>query len=249
MWLQTSQTTFSGSIYARPYRRQKSVGRCQVSDLWPYCELLASAWLLIGPWSLEHPWPCSDDGISFAYLVLPLWLLEVRLNVAMYDGLLGDLVFYLSSGSCQSETGSKRRWNAGNANARLKFVSEGVLTLNYTDGKVCHHNHLPRNTVINFVCAADGVGTGAPVFIDETDDCTYFVSWHTELACEHEVRMLTQPVGTLHCSVDLKITISAEPVSWNPDLRSYHSALKLTTHILPMTGTSNGSLSFRSPVW
>lgn len=78
------------------------------------------------------------------------------------------------------------QWNAGNANSNLQYL-DGILQLNYTDGQKCHHNDLARNTVISFVCGASDVENGEPVFIGETDDCTYYISWHTELACEEHV--------------------------------------------------------------
>jgi hypothetical protein len=67
--------------------------------------------------------------------------------------------------------------------------NEGVLYLNYSGGGKCHHGQYERNTIINFVCM-EGVGDGRPVFVDETDDCTYMFSWHTELVCEEKVRVI-----------------------------------------------------------
>ena len=54
------------------------------------------------------------------------------------------------------------------------------------EGPKCHGDRYERNTIINFVCK-EGSGNGLPVFVDETDDCTYYFSWHTELACEEKV--------------------------------------------------------------
>lgn len=66
------------------------------------------------------------------------------------------------------------------------MLDDGILMLNYTGGTSCHHNTFQRNTVINFVCSKDA-GQGTPVFVDESDDCTYFIHWKTELACEEKV--------------------------------------------------------------
>ena len=92
------------------------------------------------------------------------------------------------SGSCQLEVkGEKRHFNSGNFNAKLEY-NDGILFLNYTGGEICRHNNLPRNTIINFVCGKKGTGVGKPMYVDESDDCTYYVSWHTELVCEKQVR-------------------------------------------------------------
>ena len=96
-----------------------------------------------------------------------------------------------TSGACQLEKGNSNKWNAGNANDNLAF-DDGVLVLNYTGGTPCHQNKYQRNTLINFICKK-GAGEGTPAFIDESERCTYFVYWHTELACEEKVL----------CSVDL----------------------------------------------
>lgn len=87
-------------------------------------------------------------------------------------------------GSCQHT--DDNNWNAGNYNTRL-YYEEGLIWLNYTGGKRCHSDQYERNTIINFVCK-EGGGNGFPVFIDETDNCTYYFSWHTQLACEEKVQ-------------------------------------------------------------
>ncbi|XP_076077705.1 cation-independent mannose-6-phosphate receptor-like [Mytilus galloprovincialis] len=98
-----------------------------------------------------------------------------------------------TSGACQKEKlGLKRKWNAGNANSQL-VLDDGILMLNYTGGTSCHHNTFQRNTVINFVCSKDA-GQGTPVFVDESDDCTYFIHWKTELACEEKI-LCTADIG------------------------------------------------------
>ena len=82
--------------------------------------------------------------------------------------------------------GNNGPWSAGKANGELHLI-DGDLFLNYSGGDLCHHNNLTRNTIINFVCAKNGTGRGQPVFVDEDDDCNYFLSWHTDLACEQQV--------------------------------------------------------------
>ena len=92
-----------------------------------------------------------------------------------------------NSGACQVEEfgTAPRNWNAGKTNSDLQLVDR-ALVLNYSSGALCHHSNSTRTTLITFVCAKSGTGLGQPVFIDE-DDCNYFVSWHTELACEKQV--------------------------------------------------------------
>ncbi|OWF52457.1 cation-independent mannose-6-phosphate receptor-like [Mizuhopecten yessoensis] len=97
----------------------------------------------------------------------------------------------VSVGACQEEVaGDKRNFSSGLYNSKLQF-DNGVLVLNYHGGKDCHNKMYKRTTIINFVCSQTA-GEGNPVFIDESDDCTYYLSWHTSLACEKEVK----------CSVD-----------------------------------------------
>ena len=91
-------------------------------------------------------------------------------------------------GSCQIETsGPKRAYNAGNA-TKIIFFMDGILTMNYSGGDVCQQNSAHRSTIVNFVCAPAGVGHGSPRFDGERTHCSYFVSWHTELACTQSVR-------------------------------------------------------------
>ncbi|GFQ64134.1 hypothetical protein TNCT_577571 [Trichonephila clavata] len=93
-----------------------------------------------------------------------------------------------NTGVCQEEiSGEKRSWKAGESNSNLSF-SGGVLYLNYTNGDACHNGRFKRNTVIEFHC---GPGIGEPRFLFESQDCTYFFSWKTELACQN----------TMHCAI------------------------------------------------
>ena len=97
-------------------------------------------------------------------------------------------MFY-SSGVCQSEIqGLKRKYNAGNSVNDIYLSDVGDVGLNYTGGDRCHNNQYQRSTIITFVCSPDN-GLGKPVYLDELEDCTYYISWHTNLVCEHEVNM------------------------------------------------------------
>ena len=89
-----------------------------------------------------------------------------------------------STGSCQTDMFNKS-FNAGNANGKLQFEN-GIVFLNYSGGDKCHQGKFERNTIINFVCNPSA-NVGQPMFIDESDDCTYYFSWHTSLVCEKQV--------------------------------------------------------------
>ena len=78
-------------------------------------------------------------------------------------------------------------FNAGLANSRL-HLNGGVLFFNFSGGDDCHHVKKKRETIISFVCSS-GYGsqdTGTPVFIYE-NDCVYYITWHTSVACESQV--------------------------------------------------------------
>lgn len=96
-----------------------------------------------------------------------------------------------SSGSCQLSLKSKNlHHNAGNYNKRLSY-NDGVLSLNYSGGDVCFHSKTKRQTLISFVCdpKVTNDSLSKPVFVAETDDCSYYFTWHTRLACERKVRV------------------------------------------------------------
>lgn len=89
------------------------------------------------------------------------------------------------SGVCQKVR--KKVFNAGMANSRLHF-NGGVLFLNLSGGDACHHVKKKRETIISFVCSSNysSQDTGRPVFIYE-NDCVYYITWHTSVACESQV--------------------------------------------------------------
>ncbi|KAL5011151.1 hypothetical protein ScPMuIL_013456 [Solemya velum] len=92
-----------------------------------------------------------------------------------------------NTGICQSETdGEGRHFSGGIANDRLQ-INDGIITLNYTGGDKCHDEKFERNTIISFVCS-EGSGTGTPQYIDESGECTYYISWHTDLVCQEKVK-------------------------------------------------------------
>lgn len=101
-------------------------------------------------------------------------------------------------------------YNAGKANSRLYF-DDGVLYLNLSGGDACHHVKKNRETIIQFVCnsSLERSDLGKPVFISE-NDCTYYIVWHTSLACERQVRTFqpqasnrNSPYWVLHTSFNV----------------------------------------------
>uniref|UniRef100_T1JC95 MRH domain-containing protein n=1 Tax=Strigamia maritima TaxID=126957 RepID=T1JC95_STRMM len=46
-----------------------------------------------------------------------------------------------------------------------------------------------RSTIIQFICSP-GSGKGEISFMEETNNCTYYFIWHTELACENRVHCM-----------------------------------------------------------
>lgn len=98
----------------------------------------------------------------------------------------------ISPGSCQREkSGQKQSFDAGNATSEL-LLEDGMPVMIYSGGDMCHHNGMARRTIVNFVCTHLGSGSdelpalGRPQF-DMENDCSYFMSWHTSLACQNKV--------------------------------------------------------------
>ena len=106
--------------------------------------------------------------------------------------MLHHQLLLLQSGSCQEQVGglNPKHYNAGNYNKKLHYDDQ-ILSLVYNGGAKCHNGKYDRSTVINFVCPQEEDSVGEPVFIDESDDCTYFFSWHTSLVCEHLVSIIS----------------------------------------------------------
>ncbi|WAR08022.1 MPRI-like protein, partial [Mya arenaria] len=110
------------------------------------------------------------------------------------------------SGVCQSETSdSQRAYNGGDAVHDL-FYDNGNVVQELSGGDPCHNNQFKRSTYITFVCN-DHHGIGRPVFQGETDDCTYYISWSTNLVCENDVKCTVDTgSGTLDLSSLSRVT-------------------------------------------
>ncbi len=79
------------------------------------------------------------------------------------------------------------------------FRAPGVIVLDYQGGETCHTTET-RNTLIQFVCSPNS-GDGEPVYIGETDTCTYQIYWPTAVVCEGEVSVAD--ARTKNCACNL----------------------------------------------
>nr|XP_006818196.1 PREDICTED: cation-independent mannose-6-phosphate receptor-like [Saccoglossus kowalevskii] len=109
-------------------------------------------------------------------------------------------------GSCQSQVGinSGQAINAGIYNRKL-FYNDGIISLNYSNGDPCPDNKYHRNSIFSFICNQDGdIGNlGVPVYLDDTDECTYYFSWHTPLVCENYIQCSVVKYGIEDLFIDL----------------------------------------------
>ncbi|XP_069788171.1 cation-independent mannose-6-phosphate receptor [Narcine bancroftii] len=109
----------------------------------------------------------------------------IRLNVC--DRVEGTGCSGVDVGVCIIE--GQKVINAGNFSNKLTYIDH-ILRLTYDGGDPCSSNpSLHHRSIFSFVC---GTGTGAgmgPVLVaSDEKTCTHYFSWHTQLACEHEVR-------------------------------------------------------------
>ncbi|XP_062980546.1 cation-independent mannose-6-phosphate receptor [Elgaria multicarinata webbii] len=77
---------------------------------------------------------------------------------------------------------------AGLHTTKLTYEN-GFIKINYTNGETCHKIY-KRSTAIFFYC--DPNPKLEPVFLKETEDCTYMFEWNTPLACP--------PFKSIECS-------------------------------------------------
>ncbi|KAJ7342167.1 hypothetical protein JRQ81_009332 [Phrynocephalus forsythii] len=91
--------------------------------------------------------------------------------------------------SCQIKTqGPSFKKIAGLLTTKLTY-DNGLIKINYTSGEICHKIY-QRSTAIFFYC--DLHPDLEPVFLKETEDCTYMFEWHTPFACP--------PFKSIECS-------------------------------------------------
>eukprot|EP00062_Callorhinchus_milii_P000078 gi/632935035/ref/XP_007887464.1/ PREDICTED: cation-independent mannose-6-phosphate receptor [Callorhinchus milii] len=84
-------------------------------------------------------------------------------------------------------TDRQRSINAGRFNQKLTYADQ-VLKLTYSNGDRCSSNpSLNHRSIFSFVCGS-GVTTEPVLVASDEKTCTHYFSWHTQLACEHEVK-------------------------------------------------------------
>ena len=94
----------------------------------------------------------------------------------------------IGKGACQTKPSDHMFVRvAGEGNSNLYF-DNGVLSLNYSHGDICHTNGFARSTLIHFVCSSES--SDKPVFVQEiVDTCTYVFMWFTRKACGEPTRV------------------------------------------------------------
>ncbi|XP_058881252.1 cation-independent mannose-6-phosphate receptor [Acipenser ruthenus] len=107
-----------------------------------------------------------------------------RLNVC---GAIGDAGCGGESGVCISD--GQNTVNAGKFTKQLSYADQ-VVQLVYDEGDVCLGNpHYKHKSIISFVCNSEAQPNNGPVLVSSDENtCTHFFSWHTLLACEHQVK-------------------------------------------------------------
>ncbi|EPY85235.1 cation-independent mannose-6-phosphate receptor precursor [Camelus ferus] len=81
--------------------------------------------------------------------------------------------------SCQEKRGPEGFQKVAGLLTQKLTYENGVLKMNYTGGDPCHKVY-QRSTTIFFYCDRS---TQAPVFLQETSDCSYLFEWRTQYAC------------------------------------------------------------------
>uniref|UniRef100_A0A6J0UVP4 Cation-independent mannose-6-phosphate receptor isoform X1 n=1 Tax=Pogona vitticeps TaxID=103695 RepID=A0A6J0UVP4_9SAUR len=91
--------------------------------------------------------------------------------------------------SCQIKTQSPSFKKIAGLHTTKLTYDNGLIKINYTSGETCHKIY-ERSTAIFFYC--DPHPDLEPVFLKETEDCTYMFEWHTPFACP--------PFKSIECS-------------------------------------------------
>lgn len=129
---------------------------------------------------------------GYVYNLTPLSEKDVKVSTEEYDYYF-RVCGGLSTGICKSPAAPTdevascqiKRPNqpfkkiAGLVTRNLTYEN-GFIKINYTSGEKCHKIY-QRSTAIFFYC--DPHPNLQPVFLKETEDCTYMFEWHTPFAC------------------------------------------------------------------
>ncbi|ETE64374.1 Cation-independent mannose-6-phosphate receptor [Ophiophagus hannah] len=143
----------------------------------------------------------KDPRYSYVYNLSPLRGNDIKVSTEEYDYYF-RICDKLTTGLCKQSNNSEdvvsscqikkqvphAKKIAGLQTERLTYEN-GLLMINYTGGDVCHKVY-NRSTAIFFYC--DHNPNLQPVFLKETEDCTYMFEWHTPFACP--------PAKSVECS-------------------------------------------------
>ncbi|XP_074663133.1 cation-independent mannose-6-phosphate receptor-like, partial [Tubulanus polymorphus] len=86
------------------------------------------------------------------------------------------------AGVCQTKTSQNLIINAGKSSSAVTY-EDGVLGLEYVNGKANCHGKYERRTIIKFQCDHSTSGLTGPTYKEERGDCTYVFEWFTSNAC------------------------------------------------------------------
>uniref|UniRef100_A0A8C5SQA2 Insulin like growth factor 2 receptor n=1 Tax=Laticauda laticaudata TaxID=8630 RepID=A0A8C5SQA2_LATLA len=143
----------------------------------------------------------KDPRYSYVYNLSPLRGNDIKVSTEEYDYYF-RICDKLTTGLCIQSRNSEdvvsscqikkqephAKKIAGLQTERLIYEN-GLLKINYTGGDMCHKVY-NRSTAIFFYC--DPNPNLQPVFLKETEDCTYMFEWHTPFACP--------PAKSVECS-------------------------------------------------
>ncbi|XP_052242423.1 cation-independent mannose-6-phosphate receptor-like [Dreissena polymorpha] len=134
-------------------------------------------------------------------------------------------------GVCQSQISGTNKYNAGNVVSNL-WYDDGVVIQSFSGGAPCHNNQFNRSTTVSFICN-DHHGIGRPVFQSETDDCTYYIAWMTDLVCEIDAKC-TVDVGSMTLDLSPLSRVTDKVVSSTYDNSSFY--LSVCSPLTPVAG-------------
>ena len=152
---------------------------------------------------------------------------------------------FLNAGACQSGS-NYGAMPLGKANSDL-FLFDGELSLEYTDGSMCHvgtERESDRSLFITFECDHDA-GVGKPLFDYESGDCTYFVRWPTAYACSVKPEVECLVVDPKGVEYDLSMLTLTEG-NWDvvsAGQSEFQYVINVCHSLNPSTSTRNCSLN------
>ncbi|KAF2365181.1 Cation-independent mannose-6-phosphate receptor [Trinorchestia longiramus] len=164
---------------------------------------------------------------------------DVNLLLNVCGAVVDDRCPDTNSGACVKGPNQAAYTSGGVANAEL-MVIPGTLTLRYTNGSPCA-NGVIATTLISFFCGAEGAAEGPVLVSVDYDSCTYFVNWHTELACASRISCFAQGYDR---AVDLRPLIQHKTnyeVAVSDTEKFYINVCRPLNHVQETTCTAGAS--------